>query len=232
MPDNTKMIRGTIGGEPVIYGHSEAGLPLEVWIPPKEKVDTLIMAGQHGDEAEGPALISHALRSLDLADLRCAAIIAANPDGVRYATRANARGVDLNRNWPASNWSPKMVRYPESPRALNNLELSPGTEPASEPETEALLQLLTKLNPKLVISIHSALDCIDDPHATPTSKWLAQQTDLPLVPDVGYPTLGSFGSWAQENGLELITWELPKASLHDIKVKYSPALIKLLQQNY
>lgn len=229
MSDTIKTIRGTIGGEPIIYGESVQGLPLEVWLPEKEReTHTLIMAGQHGDEAEGPVLLSYALRLIDLADLTCAVIITANPDGLRYGTRANANGVDLNRNWSTKNWSPEMVIYPQDSENPDDLTLSPGTEPASEPETQALLNLLEDIKGRLVISIHSALGCIDDPHTTPTAKWLADQTRLPLVPDVGYPTPGSFGSWALENDLELITWELPRASLHDIKMKYAPALIGLL----
>jgi len=228
MSKNTQVIHGTIGGEPIIYGRSVAGIPLEVWIPTSKKVETLILAGQHGDEAEGPVLLSYALRLMNLEDLKCAVIVSANPDGLRYGTRANLNGVDLNRNWPASNWSPEMIHYPKGPNNLDNLELSPGSEPASEPETQALLNLLDDLHPELVISIHSALGCIDDPHATDTAKWLTEKTGLPLVPDVGYPTPGSFGSWAQENALELITWELPRAPLHDIKVNYAPVLIDLL----
>lgn len=228
MSEKRNLIRGTIGGEPVIYGQSVSGIPMEIWMPSTGNIETLIMAGHHGDEAEGPVLISYALRSMNLNDLKCAVIVTANPDGLRCGTRANLNGVDLNRNWPASNWSPELIRYDKGPNNLDNLELSPGSEPASEPETRALLELLADLNPKLVISIHSALGCIDDPHSTPSAKWLAEKTGLPLVPDVGYPTLGSFGSWALENDLELITWELPKASMHELKVKYSPALRDIL----
>ena len=228
---SSNMIRGTIGGEPVIYGQSVAGTPLEVWIPPGNKIDTLIMAGHHGDEAEGPVLLSYALRSMNLDDLRCAVITTANPDGLRYGTRANLNGVDLNRNWPASNWSQEMIHYAKGPNNLDNLALSPGNEAGSEPETQALLDLLSDLNPRLVISIHSALGCIDDPHSTHIAKWLSQETGLPLVENIGYPTPGSFGSWALENDLELITWELPKASMHKMKVKYSGILIQLLREN-
>jgi hypothetical protein len=38
---------------------------------------------------------------------------------------------------------------------------------------------------------------VDDPGETGLGRWLSRETGLQLVKDIGYLTLGSFGTWAQ-----------------------------------
>ena len=47
--------------------------------------------------------LSCALRTLK-PELRRHVVLTVNPDGCQLGLRANARGVDLNRNFPAANW--------------------------------------------------------------------------------------------------------------------------------
>src|SRR5207253_8567011 len=47
---------------------------------------------------------------------------------------------------------------------------------------------------------------------SPLARRLAERTGMPLVPDVGYPTPGSFGSWGGDRGLPVITYEFPLAA--------------------
>ncbi|MES2205577.1 MAG: murein tripeptide amidase MpaA [Pseudomonadota bacterium] len=218
MPDEfsgkvPKAQRGQVISSPVTYGTSVLGMPLEVFMPTGIEHPVLIMAAHHGDEPETTALLSAALRSIPAALLKCAVILAANPDGLARGTRGNARGVDLNRNFPTQNWQSDPVLhcwYDDEPKSV---ELSTGKAPGSEPETQALLELIRSISPKAVISLHSRLACVDDPDTTLLGQWLAQETALPLVPNIGYPTPGSFGTWAAENVLPLITFELPDKSI-------------------
>lgn len=225
-----RSLRGMIRHRSRIYGHSVLGAPLEIFLPTEEQAfDTLLLAGHHGSEAEGTVLLSSMLRTLKPAYLKCGVITAINPDGLSRGMRCNAAGVDLNRNFPSKDWSPDAVTYRFNTEEPQNTRLSPGAHPASEPETEALLELVRCLQPLRIISVHAPLGCVDDPRLSDYGRKLADETDLPLVGDVGYDTPGSFGTWANENGIHLITFELPVASQQEIRNRFSPVFLKIMQ---
>jgi protein MpaA len=221
--------RGAIAWAPEKFGASVKGAPLEVYLPEGSSCAGLIFAAIHGDEPDTTCVLSAALRSIAREQLRWAVVLCVNPDGVAQGTRANAHGVDLNRNFPASNWSPELRGYPWLPGSGRSVRLSSGPSAGSEPETRALLTLIERLSPKAIVAMHSDLACVDDPHASKLGQWLAQKSALPLVPDVGYPTPGSFGSWALEAKLPVITFELEPAGIHPLRAKYEPVFVELLQ---
>ncbi len=119
----------------------------------------------------------------------------ANPDGFVHDSRYNVNGIDLNRNFPASNFEPSPVY---------------GPEPASEPETRLLVALVEDAEPFAIVTVHSPLDAINyDGPAADLADAMADASGLPVDQDIGfYP--GSFGSWA---GIDLqiptVTLELP-----------------------
>lgn len=104
----------------------------------------LLIGNIHGDEPEGLAAYDGVLRMFhDLGlgtRLTLHAIRTVNPDGLRAHTRTNASGVDLNRNFPASNFKGSETR---------------GETPLSEPEARAIHAQLA-LNPDLIVVLHSA----------------------------------------------------------------------------
>jgi len=224
--------RGKISHSPTEYGKSVKGSPLEIYLPKNNsKINILIIAGIHGDEPESTVLLSEALRSITTDELKNAVILCANPDGLSNGTRANNNGVDLNRNFPSTNWGPELVFYRNSKDEDRDVELSPGSKPATEPETKALIDIIEKLNPKYLISIHAPLACIEDPKKTELSKWISENTNLLLIQDIGYKTPGSMGSWAADKDIPIITFELPSESIEKMKETIVPTLIDILIDN-
>ena len=70
-----------------------------------------LMAGVHGDEVEGVYLLKNLFDWLQEENEQINApfvvIPVLNVDGYRSGTRTNSHGVDLNRNLPSKQWSPK-----------------------------------------------------------------------------------------------------------------------------
>lgn len=213
------------------YGDSVLGAPL-LWFPaPAADAESgLILAGTHGDENAAVATLSAAMRTLPDRLRRHHVVLAVNPDGCQLGLRANANGVDLNRNFPAANWqSGETVYRWNSVAEARDVLLSTGERPGSEPETQALCQLIHELKPRWVVSWHEPLACIDDPRSSELGHWLAQQTALPLVSSVGYDTPGSFGSWCNDLGLPCVTAEMPVISVDEATERYLAAMINLLR---
>jgi protein MpaA len=188
----------------------------------------LIFAAIHGEEPETTYALSRALRQLTEPPEHCAVVLAANPDGVIRGTRGNARGVDLNRNFPSKDWQPRPVTHRSTIEDASDILLSTGEAPASEPETQALLALISQLGPKAVVALHAPLACIDDANDSVLGQRLAQRTGMPLVRDVGYPTPGSFGSWGSDNGVAVVTYEFPLAATEVLMKDHVPVIVDLL----
>lgn len=218
---------GTILREPDVYGRSSLGAPLEVWRP-AGPCTLLVFAAIHGEEPETAFALSRALRQLSEPSPHCAVVLAANPDGLIRGTRGNARGVELNRNFPTADWQPEPVAHRSTLDDPQDVLLSPGAEPGSEPETRALMGLIRELEPPTAIALHAPLGCINESSETRLGRWLAQETGLPLVKDVGYATPGSFGTWGAEQGLAVITYEFPLTTTDALVRDHVPILVTLL----
>jgi protein MpaA len=219
--------RGVLRHPSSTYGTSVDGIPLVVYLP-EGKPELLILAAIHGDESETTVVVSEAMRCLPVGEVKAAVILCGNPDGLLRGTRGNARGVDLNRNFPTSNWSPDPVFYKSRANDARDIALTPGSEPSSEPETKALLALIDRLQPRAIVTLHSALACVDDSGASRLGRQLADRCALPFLTEIGYPTPGSMGTWAGERGVNLVTLELEDASLYTLKDRHVPILLDLM----
>jgi hypothetical protein len=116
------------------------------WTPGATK-RVLVIGSMHGNEKAGHG-VTYRLRRAPLpANVDLWIIPTINPDGVAATRRTNARGVDLNRNFPHS-WA-RIAR-----RGSPNY---PGPYAASEPETRALMAFTSRVKPRMTVILHQPL---------------------------------------------------------------------------
>ena len=221
--------RGIIRLPSLEYGRSVLGAPL-LYYPCKSECKLLVMAGIHGEEPETTFLLSRVLRAFDESFESIAFILCANPDGVALGTRGNANGVDLNRNFRTQNFSTEMVGSRSILEAPRDTLLSPGAFAGSEPETQALVSLVENLKPVSVLAMHAPMACVDAPQKTSLVEGLMNVFNLPWLPDIGYKTPGSFGTWCGERNLECVTLELPRMSLEHLFDRYGRSFAEFLER--
>ena len=206
---------------PIPIGKSVKGLPLEVYRFGTGPTERLIVAGIHGggeyntvqlaDELmayliEHPEIVPPDVTLYILHDL--------NPDGVArahsYLGRANANGVDLNRNWP-DGWKKDWVRT----GCWTQTYVTGGKGPASEPETMALMTFIQNHHFDAIINYHSAALGVFAGGIPPTdaSKQLAQAVaavstyKYPPV-DTGCEYTGGMVDWTADQGIASVDIEL------------------------
>ena len=211
------------------YGRSALGASLR-YIPCSGKCRLLVVAGIHGEEPETTFLLSRVLRAFEKPFESVAFVLCANPDGMTLGTRGNANGVDLNRNFPTSNWSKDPVGTRSILEAPRDTFLSTGNAPGSEPETAALVALIQKFSPEAILSMHAPMACVDAPVCTPLVESLCEAFGVPWHADIGYPTPGSLGTWCkQQKSPECITLELPRMSLEALFDRYALSFAQWLE---
>ncbi len=210
------------------YGTTVLGAPLR-YAPCNNDCKLLVVAAMHGEEPETTFLLSRALRPFKGNLDSIAFVLCANPDGVALGTRGNANGVDLNRNFKTGNWTPDAVSCRSVLEAGRDTLLSPGVGAGSEPEVQALVNLVEKLKPRSILSIHAPIGCVDAPVSTPLVRKLVDVFRLPHVADIGYQTPGSFGTWCAERHLECVTLELPRLAPELLFERYGAEFTEFLK---
>jgi protein MpaA len=219
-------------------GRSRDGLPLRAFLPGREPpLAGLLIAALHGEEPETLLMARRLLERVTAGESGWAIVPCANPDGVVAGTRQNASGVDVNRNFPAANWSdaPSFTYPPgcldrRSPNRTNRS--SPGEGPGSEPETQAVIALVERLRPALLVDLHSPLACIVTTPTVPPAVVgaLAASAELPVVPSTGSATPGALRDWCADQGQAAITYEVEHAPLPALCARHLPGLEALLRE--
>ncbi|WP_164848395.1 M14 family zinc carboxypeptidase [Halobacteriovorax sp. HLS] len=135
---------------------------------------TLILCGVHGDEITPIKFCFDIIHHLERVtknhlpgheDLKDKLVVVApivNPDSFfkRRPTRTNARGVDVNRNFPTKDWS-KDARRLWISRYKRDKRRNPGRSALSEQETVFQVNLIKRYSPAKIISVHAPLTIID-----------------------------------------------------------------------
>jgi hypothetical protein len=123
-----------------VIGHSVRGRPIAAYRLGTARLArrVLVVGCIHGDETEGLEVTRRLISRARAHGASLWVVPSLNPDGRAAGTRHNARGVDLNRNFP-SEWEPLGVS---------------GPRPLSEPETRAVVGLIRRLRPAVTIWFH------------------------------------------------------------------------------
>ncbi len=206
-------------------GYSISGFPLMMYQwGDKFKAHVLIIAGVHGDEVEGlyvgQGLFGEFQKNFPYS-LKLSLIPIFNPDGAFQNRRTNENKVDLNRNLPTKDWTHEFKKE----------KYYPGQKPSSEPENQALIQLLKSDTPHLIISLHSWKPMINvNGDCFPEAQVISDYTGYSIEKDIGYPTPGSLGTYAGlERNIPTITYEVERGlSFKKVIETHVPACKKAL----
>jgi protein MpaA len=137
----------------LVIGRSVDGRPIMARSigPDAARRRILVVGCIHGNECAGLAITSALRRTPVPTGVQVWLVPELNPDGTAAATRQNAHGVDLNRNFPYR-WQP-----------IGSPIFYSGPHPASEPETRAAIALVRRVRPAVSIWYHQAMDLVDMP---------------------------------------------------------------------
>jgi protein MpaA len=135
----------------VVLGRSERGRPIVAWETgdPGATRRVLVVGCIHGNEPAGIAVADAVVRARVPAGTDVWVVPDLNPDGVAADTRQNARGVDLNRNFPYR-WQPLSGVFYSGPHAL------------SERESRIAYRLIRRIRPTESIWFHQHLNVVDE----------------------------------------------------------------------
>ena len=150
----------------------------------KTPKNILVIGVVHGDEPQGEFFINKYLENKDR-DVKNSLFYI--PRLNFSDTRKNKNGVDINRNFPTKNWE------------LTNKEddYFGGYSPNSEIETKFVVNLMNEIKFDAIITIHSPYKIVNyDGPAEYLADKISKIVEYPVESDIGYPTPGSFGTYA------------------------------------
>lgn len=136
----------------------------------------LVIGPQEGDEPGGVELLERLVDHLErfprrLDDVTVTVVRDPNPDGRLRGSRTNARGVRLDMNFPTRQWR----KVPIGDRWLS------GRTPQSEPETQALIDLLDDVKPQRIVLLEATRREAELRYSTtaePIARRLATESEL------------------------------------------------------
>jgi predicted deacylase len=206
---------------PVVIGASASSEPLLAYRFGNGPSTRVVLAGIHGGyewntTALAQALVEHLVAQPQTvpADVTLWIVPVVNPDGLNRARgvdgRANANGVDINRNFPAF-WAADWPRG----GCWDYRPITAGSAEASESETLAVMSFLLREGAEAVISYHSAGLGVFPGGQPPDAKSMSLAQSLAEVTGYHYPPIdtgcmytGQLIDWAAASGMAAVDVEL------------------------
>lgn len=179
--------------------------------PENVKRRVLVLGGIHGDERSSSSLVFHWIGYAEAtpASTHWRFIPALNPDGLlaQPPKRTNSNGVDLNRNFPTSDWQRDAISY-WTTKTKKDPRRFPGKEPLSEPESTFLYDQIESFKPDIIISIHAPFGVLDfdGPSVPPRRLGRLYLDQVGIYPG----SLGNYGGVTL--GIPVVTVELPHST--------------------
>ena len=209
----------------LVVGYSVEDRAIDVYTFGTGTRRVMVVAGIHGGYEWNTSELAYAI--MDYLDMHPAYVPPEitlyilpilNPDGLARARgihgRANANGVDLNRNWP-SHWQAEW----DETGCWSYLPLSAGAFPGSEPETQALMDFIQVARIEALVNYHSAAACIfaggqpPDPHSVDLAETLAASSGYVYPPEANIcQYTGQLIDWASDLGIPAVDVELSNHS--------------------
>ena len=178
----------------------------------------LVVGCIHGNEPAGIAVARDLVEDPPPAGASLWVIPNLNPDGVAAHARGNARGVDLNRNFPW-HWRQLGGQFYSGPSAL------------SEPESRAAQRFIVQRRPRITIWFHQHDDVVDESGGDVSiERRFARLAHMPLARLPRYP--GSATGWENHAmpGTTAFVVELPAGRLSPAGVeRFSDAILRLIR---
>lgn len=173
----------------------------------------LVIGGIHGDEFSSVSVVfkwMEILQEHHSGLFHWRFIPAANPDGLlmKKSQRQNFSGVDLNRNFPTTDWGKSAMEYWKK-RTYSNPRRYPGKTANSEPETQFLVEQIAEFAPDVIISMHAPYHLVDydGPPSAPDKLGSLYLRQLGVYP-------GSLGNYiGVDQKKPIVTVELKSAGI-------------------
>jgi protein MpaA len=205
-----------------LLGRSARGRP--IWVhdlgAPEAATTVVVVGSIHGNEVAGIPISRLLLAGTPVSGVRLLVVPTMNPDGDARRRRQNARGVDLNRNFPGGvhRGHPGDASY-SGPRDL------------SEVEAQLIHGLLAAVQPDALVVYHQHLDVVDHCGGSlPVMRAYAAETGMRAVRLPRYP--GSMATWLHQKqpACTILTVELPAQVTAGMRRRHAAAVARLAQR--
>lgn len=202
-----------------LLGHSHQGRPISLYRVgnPRATRTVVVVGSLHGSEPAGIPIALGLTAMTAPPGVRLVVVPTANPDGDALRRRQNARGVDLNRNFPGGvhRSTPGDTYYP-GPRDL------------SEVESRLMAGLLAELRPAALVVYHQAMNLVDHCGGDPAlTRRYAAETGMRAARLPRYP--GSMATWLHgaQPACTILTVELPARVSATVRSRHRTAVLRL-----